>query len=218
MTAQTPAPTPLPIAERLGVLLYHIGVTLAGRVSWTTLSPLLVARVCKRFRLIKWRFERIEALVSKGEYKPRRRSATASPGARKPPPPPPDPRMRQFGWLEQVLPDAAMRRGNFLALLRDPQMVALIEAAPVPLVRPLRSICWMLKLKPPPILALPPRPKKPRPSMPPPEPAAAPEPLSPRRLPPEVLARWPHASPLLRRAGFPVNLPPPRARRPPKPA
>jgi len=166
-----PAPTLPGVVERLGGFLRHIGLTLAGRVSWTTLSPLLVARVCKRFRLIKWRFERIEALVSKGEYKPRRRSIHSSGGARKPPPPPPDPRMRKFGWLEQVLPDVAMLRGGFLSQLRDPRMVALIEAAPVALIPPLRSICWMLKLKPPPLLALP---KRPAPSAEPPSPPAAP--------------------------------------------
>ncbi len=108
--------------------------------------------------------------------------------------------MRQFGWLEQVLPDVAMLRGNLLSQLRDPAMVALIQAAPVPLIPPLRSICWMLKLKPPPILALPKRPKAPRPEAPKPQPQRQEPPA--RRLPPEVLAKWPHASPLLRRAGL----------------
>jgi len=215
-------PLPLPgIVERLGGFLRHIGLTLAGRVSWTTLSPLLVARVTKRFREIKLRFERIEALVRAGKYTPRHRSAPSSPGARKPPPPP-DPGMREFGWLEHLLPDIAMLRGNLLGILRHPEMVTLIEAAPAPLVRPLRSLCWMLKLEPPPILALPrrpPRPKAPRAPAAAEPPATAPPATAPgSALPDWVAAKWPHASPLLRRAGFPVKLPPPRASRKPKPA
>jgi len=219
MTSALPLPS---AAARLGVLLHHIGWTLAGRVSWTTLAPFLVGRITKRLREIKLRIERIEALVLAGKYKPRRRSAPAAPGARKPPPRP-DPGMRDFGWLEQLLPDVAMPRGDFLSQLRQPEMVALIQAAPVPVIRPLRSICWMLKLKPPPILALPKRPPRPKPPKQPEQPEAAPvaapapatEPRS--ALPDWVAAKWPHASPLLRRAGFPVKLPTPRARGKPNP-
>ena len=40
-------------------------------------------------------------------------------------------------------------------------MAALLEAAPASLRRPVRSLCRMLGLEPPPILALPPRPKRP---------------------------------------------------------
>jgi hypothetical protein len=52
-------------------------------------------------------------------------------------------------------------------------MAALLAAAPASLRRPLRSLCWMLHLTPPQILAPPPRaepkPRPPKPERPPTE-------------------------------------------------
>jgi len=130
MSPQPPPSVPR-VAENLGVFLRHIMMALAGRVSWSTLPPLLVCRVGERMRAIKLRVERIAALVRDGRYVARHRSTPASPGAR-PPPPRPDPAMREFGWLAPLLPHMQLPRGGFLALLRDPEMVALIQAAPAP--------------------------------------------------------------------------------------
>ena len=59
-----------------------------------------------------------------------------------------------------MLPDAVGYRSQLEYLLRDPEMVALLAAAPASMARPIRSICWMLRVDLPEILA---RPKKPRP-------------------------------------------------------
>jgi hypothetical protein len=98
--------------------------------------------------------------------------------------------------------------------------VKLIEAAPLTLGRPLRSLCWMLKLTPPEILAPPKRPRKPRPEKP-----AAENPEPPlewdwnSRLTPEARANVPHADPLIYRMGIPgVRRPKGTRRGPPKTA
>jgi hypothetical protein len=133
----------------------------------------------------KRRIEEIAARVQAGTYLPRRRSAEpAAPAAptsdpavetapaaatdapRKPvrKPPPPSMLPRTFGWLMPLIPtDAIARRGSFDTLLRDPGMVALMEAAPVPLSRPIRALCRMFGLKPPTILPPPRRPRPPKP-------------------------------------------------------
>ncbi len=97
-----------------------------------------------------------------------------------------------FGWVLPLIPPYWNANGYGAALeglLADPEMVALIEAAPVTLGRPLRSLCWMFRVKPPPILA-PPRRTSPRPAPPSPEhPKAAAKPRSSR--PPPLPSRPP---------------------------
>ena len=56
-----------------------------------------------------------------------------------------------------MLPEVVQYRGHLMDLLHDPEMVALIQAAPEAMGRPLRSLCRLLGLRPPPILAIPPR-------------------------------------------------------------
>ncbi len=130
--------------------------------------------------------------------------------------------MRQnFGWLAALLgDDAPAFRAALRDMLRDPEIMKLIEAAPNTLGRPLRSLCWMLKLTPPEILAPPKRPRKPRPEKP-----AAENPEPPlewdwnSRLTPEQRALVPHADPLIYRMGIPgVRRPKGTRRGPPKTA
>jgi len=93
--------------------------------------------------------------------------------------------------------DAVGYRSQLENLLRDPEMAALLAAAPASLGRPLRSLCWMLRVDPPEILALPKKPRPPRKKPPAPEPAPeAPEPAPPPRPEgPEWLRTMPRSLP-----------------------
>ena len=121
----------------------------------------LIALIVERLRRIKQRFAYLAARVGDGLYVPRRRAALPRrrPGQ---PPPPRNPLPQKFGWLLPLVPDAVGYRSQLEHLFRDPEMVALLAAAPTAMRRPLRSLCWMLRLPPPPILSPPPRPKPPR--------------------------------------------------------
>jgi hypothetical protein len=59
--------------------------------------------------------------------------------------------------------DANHHRNMIERMLGDPEIKALLEAAPAAMGRPIRSLCWMLGIDPPAILARPPRPRRPRP-------------------------------------------------------
>jgi len=78
---------------------------------------------------------------------------------------------RGFAWLVKLLPETAVYGSQLQVLFADPAMAAMMQAAPASLCRPVRSLCHMLGVRPPPILAPPPavqpriRPPKPeRPS------------------------------------------------------
>jgi hypothetical protein len=170
-------------------------------------------------RLIGYR-QRIDDIVARiraGTYVRRRPSSKPRAPATVPRPPrPPGPVKQSFGWVLPLIPPYWNANGYGAALeslLADPEMVALIQAAPVALGRPLRSLCWMLRLKPPPVLA-PPKRSVPRPTTPPapdpkpPAPAAAAPP--PASAPPRPHPPRPH-----RRAAAP---PPAGACGPPLPA
>jgi hypothetical protein len=150
----------------------------AGKMTWL-MSGLILGRLNR----IKDCLARITERVEAGRYAPRRRSGRPRPQAvRRPRPPGPLPRER--GWLAALLPAAAPGlRGDLEALLFRPDMVALIGAAPTPLIPPLRSLCWALKLRPPPILARPRRPA-PEPAAPPPATPAEPPKRRARPSPP----------------------------------
>jgi len=222
-------------------MLARLVIDIAARVSWSTLSPRVVALIGLRVRRHTQCIERIAARVRAGTYRPRsyrpRRPASAPgapaqpdgaqpdgaqpdgarPGrARRPSPStrspwPPELLPATFGWLLPFLmPGQIGIRSGLQDILRDPEMIALIEAAPVSLSRPLRSLCWMLGLRPPPILA--PRPgRAARPGL---AAAASPE-AGPPRSPPQA-APPPSSPPPRRRAAAEPK--PAGARAPPKPA
>ena len=176
---------------------------ISGRVSWGGISSVANVLVSTRLSGIKRTIDRIVAQLRAGTYKPRRAGkpgTRASPSPR--PPRPPSPLPQKFGWLMPLIP---VKPGEYWhangvsqgveAMLNTPEMVALVEAAPVSLGRPLRSLFWALRLKPPPHLAPPrrtaPRAANPRPTKPraaarpnPPRPAPAPQASPPPPSPP----------------------------------
>jgi hypothetical protein len=197
MTAPTPIP-PIPnVVELLGAMLVRMVMAIAGRVSWSSLSPQVVQLICDRVRVNKQRIDQIVAQIRAGTYVFRRRTgkprAPAPPGAERPPRPP-SPLPQKFGWLLPLIPakpeeywHANALRSQLESALQNPEMVALIEAAPVSLGRPLRSLCWMFGLKRPPILA-PPRRTAPHPT---PPRAAKPKAAAKAKRPPPLPSRPP---------------------------
>jgi hypothetical protein len=182
MTAQPSIPPTPTIVEYLGTMLVRLVMGIGSRASWSNISPKVVQLISDRFRQNKLRIERIVAQIRAGTYVFRHRTAQprapASPDAKRPAPPP-SPLPQKFGWLLPLIPvrpeeywHANAARGHLETLLNDPEMVALVAAAPVSLGRPLRSLCWMFGLRPPPHLA-PPRRRPPRADAPPPEPPPA---------------------------------------------
>ena len=206
---------PTPIAPRTPVecfctLIAWLNKAVVARMGGDRLSLSVISLIIDRLRGINQCFKRIAARVGDGTYAPRR-FAGRDPTA-KPPPRPPDKLPRTFGWLIPLVPDATGYRSQLEFLLRDPGFAALLAAAPASLGRPLRSLCWMLRVTPPELLAppkrprKPPKPREPRPPRPPPLPPPRPPPT-----PPEAPA-WMHGMP--RSARWPTG----RARAPRNPA
>jgi hypothetical protein len=128
------------------------------------MSYLLIALIGTRIRIAKQHFARIAARIAAGTYVPRRSPTPRTPSEADLPkerrPRPPSQLPRKFGWLLPMVPEAVQYRAQLVCLLRNPEMAALIAAAPAAFARPLRSLCWMLRIDPPEIL--PRRPAKPR--------------------------------------------------------
>jgi hypothetical protein len=160
-------PTP---AERFATMLRWLSGAVAAISGGDRLSYLLIGHIIDRIRGIKQRFARLAAAIREGRYAPRSFVPCRNPAARRPRRPGPLP--QNFGWLLPLVPDAVCYRSQLEHLLRDPEMVALLAEAPASLARPLRSLCWMLRVAPPANLA-PARPARPPP---PPPPHAAPPP------------------------------------------
>jgi hypothetical protein len=159
---QTPPPIPVEWLRGIINLLVTAMTTLclSGKLTW-----LMSGQVLNRLSRIRDCLARTVARVEAGRYAPRRRTGKPRPpDVRRPWQPGPLP--RNFGWLAELMPATAPGvRGTLEALLHRPDMVVLIEAAPVTLIPPLRSLCWLMGFRPPPILA---RPRRPRPAAPPP--------------------------------------------------
>ena len=194
------APTFTP-ADWFSALIRYITQSVSIRTGWDrNLSLSMIGLITERLRNIKWAFLRIAARVQAGRYvrragTPRKRAA----GVWRPSPLP-----RNRGWLEPLIPQTIEWRGHLAHLLQDAEMLALIEAAPEALGRPLRSLHWMLGLRPPAILKI----RKAPPILAPP---AAPL-ARPAAKPPT-----PPALPPFRAAPAPAVVPA-RARAPPKTA
>jgi len=176
MTTQTAPRTP---AEWLAAIVLRLGLAVDGNSMWGRLARPLALLILTRIRLINQRFRRIADRVREARYEFRIvKAASRGPGK----PRRPNELPQKFGWLLKLVPEAAGYRSQLERLFRDPEMVALIEAAPKSLGRPLRSLCWMLALEPPKILAPPKRPRPPRKE--PPTQKPRPEPLPPIGPPP----------------------------------
>jgi hypothetical protein len=119
-------------------------------------------------RLVQ-RFAALVARAEAGTLRPPRRGRHRSPAEN--PPVKPRPRWPQnFAWLIKMLPYQAACFGSQLQhQFSQPEMVALLEAAPQA-GRLLRPLCRMLAIDLPPALRLPPRPPRPRKPKPPKQP------------------------------------------------
>jgi hypothetical protein len=208
-----PPPTP---AEPFATILLWLCRAVAARIAAGLPGPLIVLIVA-RLHHINQRIAHLAARIHAGRYARRRSAPRRSPATRRPRRPNPLP--HEFGWLLKLVPESVAYRAQLEHLLRDPEMAALLAAAPAAMARPLRSLCWMLRLSPPPILApIPaaPQPALPQPALPQPAPppaAPATAPASPPRPPPS-----PPTSSAPHRAAFAPLPPPARACGPPLPA
>ncbi len=194
----TPAAAP---ADRFALLIEVLCRAIAARVGRGLAGPLIILIVV-RLRRMAGRFasltaRRQAAPAANGPAAPRRRRAARAglPPARLP---------RGFGWLVRLVPQAAAGAAQLQHLLTDPEMAALIAAAPQA-GRILRPLCRMLGVRPPPGPLTPPlRPRAPQPLRPassgraPPAAAPPPRPPTPRRL----ATKW------MPRCRLPACLPP----------
>jgi hypothetical protein len=169
-----PSPSPTP-AENFATLLTWLGRAVVAMMGGERLPLQVIALIIDRLRRGNQLFARIAARVRDGRYRPRQGVAAPRPGQK---PPPPNKLPQTFGWLLKLVPEAVQYRGQLEHLLRDPEMAALLAAAPVPMARALRPLCRMLGLAPPDILAPPPRA---RPRTRPPKPERPPPPERPKK-------------------------------------
>ena len=182
-------------AERFAGALRQLIFVVATMGGGDRLSSLLITLIVDRLRSIKLSFARIAARVAAGTYAPRTRSAAPPKRPAAPKKPGPETRLpRHVGWLLKTVPLTVQARGQLEFLFQDPEMQALLAAAPKSLGRPLRSLCRLLAIRPPPLVALPAKyslPRKPRPVREPPVPMYPP-------LPPNMPAWWRDAPRLTR--------------------
>ncbi len=213
---------PLPPPNLMRLLFNALMRAVSVRVNYgnQSLPPVVTAFIGLRLGKMRACIYRIIDMIRDGTYVPRQRKPLEEPLKTPEQKPKPEGWVRQkFGWLAELLgDDAPAFRAALRDMLRDPEIMKLIEAAPITLGRPLRSLCWMLKFTPPEILAPPKRPRKPRPEKPV---AENPEPPLEwdwnSRLTPEARANVPHADPLIYRMGIPgVRRPKGTRRGPPK--
>ena len=195
-------PFTIPPAERFGVILRDLREALAAQGVRGALTGWLLILTVGRLNRAAQRVMAIAARLAAGTLRPPRPPLPHPPlphPPSRPPmpmpvpvpappappaaPAPPRPRLPQrFGWLlRRLLPQETARcrvanhRSQLAHLLAQPDMVALIEAAPA-IGRQIRPVCRMLGLTPPPPLRLPPRPRPPRPGA-----ANSPRPPKPAR-------------------------------------
>ncbi len=192
-------PDPRGPAERFGVIIDWLCGAVALRAARDRAVAALLVLVWGRLRRMAVRLATLAA----------RASAGALPGhpARVPHLMPRGSRPRQrlpegFAWLVRLVPEAASYGSQLRHLLSDPEMAALLEAAPQA-GRILRPLCRMLGVRPTP--ALPPPPKRPEA---PGEPAAEHPIQRPGRRP---QPRSP-GSPSMTWRGIFMGLPPPKPR------
>ncbi len=194
-------------AQRLALIIEGLRRAVAAQIAGRRLAGPFIILICSRLG----RLAGLAARVSAGTAGPRRRAASRQPSKR---PRPTYQRLpRRFAWLLPLVPGEAAAYGSQLQhLLADPEMAALIAAAPQA-GRILRPLCRMLGVRLPPSLRQPslrqPSLRTPRPSAPA---AGTAGPVLAPRPPPAALS-----SPRPAAAG-PTRLPPRHACGPPVPA
>ncbi len=188
------APSPPGPADRFVRLIEGLCRAVATHGAGRALAgPLAILLWC-RLRRMAVRFTALAIRLRPGTWPARLRQRSGKSG-------PPAHRLPQnFAWLVRLLPEAAVGASQLQHLLADPDMAALIAAAPQA-GRVLRPLCRMLGVRPPPALTRPPRPRIP----------ARPRPAAPLRAPPGAEPAPPSRPPSrawLRRTGLPGRLRP----------
>ena len=191
---------PNPTAEAFAAFVRWLSHAVITRRLMGLFAGPVADGIIDRLRLAKQRLARLAARVAAGTWRPRRVAPRRTP--ENPQPRPKIPRRQAIGWLRPLLPDAVPAGGHLESLLQDPEMVALMQAAPAQMARILRPLCWMLRIKPPPILARSRRRDVPAPvpeARPPPSPSVtppatmSPATISPARTRPPARAMLPRA-------------------------
>ena len=173
-----PTPTPTTPPDRIASFLAALTRALVALTGWSRVPHMLLVQIIERLRVIKQRTADLVAQVQAGTFVQRRYPATRkSPTVGKPREPSKLP--KKFGWLVPLLPDCNSYRAALITLLSQPETAALFADGPIALRRPLRSLCWMLRVEPPDFLSLPTKPRPSRAKIRP-----APQPPAPKPEPP----------------------------------
>ena len=163
-----PEPEKLGPAAIVALILTNVcNSAAAALVRRSDLTPMLRLLWSRLQRTIR-RFARLAELVAQNRLPPPRppRKRPETPEQTSKPERAKKLRLPQgFAWLLPLVPMVGNYGSQLEHLLQDPEMLALIEAAPQA-KRLLRPILHMLGRRPPPLLALPARPRKPRPKKP----------------------------------------------------
>jgi hypothetical protein len=172
---------PLTPTEWFASIMLWLTRAVDGPSMFGPFSRPLALLIMGRIRTINQAFARIAERIRAGTCIPSRPAET--PRQRTGPHPRgKSPLPQGFAWLVKLLPETAVYGSQLQFLFADPAMAALMAAAPNSLGRPVRSLCHMLGIAPPAILAPPARPRPPRAI-----PTAAPEAPAPRPAPPPQL-------------------------------
>ena len=156
-------PDPQPPADRLAAILSRLCLMVDAMNGGSRLPYALITLIIARLIGIRDCVRRVAARVAAGTYSPRKSPAT--PPKRQAGKRPRAERLlpRHHAWLLKMVPDAVGPRAWLKTLLRDPEFLALMQAAPQTLGRPLRSLCRALGIRSVPApVALPEKPRKPR--------------------------------------------------------
>ncbi len=179
-------PTPPTPADRFALIIGGLRRAIAARSGGAGGAAPLLMLLWTRLLRLSGRFARLAARVAAGTASPRRPASPRRAAGRSRPPYRRLP--RGFAWLPRQVPEAAAYGSQLRHLLADPEMAALIAAAPQA-GRLLRPLCRTLGIRPPPgplsPPAAPPAAARPAPrwSAPPPTPphrARSPAPMVPR--------------------------------------
>jgi hypothetical protein len=144
----------LPLVCQIALLIERL--VEAGRLFGCMRQGMFLGHIVwGRLQGFQRRFERLAAKIRAGTLRaPRQRTMRAErvrAGGKSPLP-------RKFGWMPHMVPGAGVVAQALELLLADPQMPALMQAAPQT-GRILRPLCRMLGLKPPACLRLQRRPR-----------------------------------------------------------
>jgi hypothetical protein len=194
-----------PLAHWLTLIVAGLQKAAAARASRDHAVAPLVTLLWTRLARLTARFDALVARLTAGHSPAGRPAAPGRPRTRPARKAPATGRLpRSQAWLIRLLPGEAASYGCQLqALLADPQMAALLAAAPEA-GRILRPLCRLLAITPEGSLALPSAAGKPAPRPRPAKPAPPPEPQS------AISQIW-----AVLTAGMPAAAPDPPPRKPP---